>query len=89
MLAENLPAPAPLFTALSQQLAASDGLVFFSAALESAQRDHVFEFHCESEPLRMAEEAGLRVSRLVSDASVVSAQARFLPPATGMILRAR
>jgi SAM-dependent methyltransferase len=88
MLAEHLPEPRPLFRAISRQLSA-DGLVFFSAALESAQPDHVFEFHMESEPLRMAEEAGLRVSRLVSDASAVGVQARFLPRATAMILRAR
>ena len=89
MLAEHLPTPAPLFGALSRRLSGNDGLVFFSVALESAQRDHVFEFHRESEPLRMAEEAGLRVARLVSDASAVRAQVRFLPRATAMILRAR
>jgi 2-polyprenyl-3-methyl-5-hydroxy-6-metoxy-1,4-benzoquinol methylase len=88
MLAEHLPAPKPLFGAMSRYLS-PDGLVFFSAALESAQRDHVFEFHLESEPLRMAEEAGLRASRLVSDASAASAAAKFLPRATAMILRAR
>jgi SAM-dependent methyltransferase len=88
MLAEHLPTPAPLFPAISRQLA-PDGLVFFSAALESAQRDHVFEFHTESEPLRMAEESGLRASRLVSDASAVAAKAKFLPRSTAMILRAR
>jgi SAM-dependent methyltransferase len=88
MLAEHLPTPAPLFRAISRQLA-PDGLVFFSAALESAQRDHVFEFHTESEPLRMAEESGLRASRLVSDASAVPAKSKFLPRATAMILRAR
>ena len=88
MLAEHLPTPKPLFSAISTYLS-TDGLVFFSAALESAQRDHVFEFHMESEPLRMAEEAGLRVSRLVSDASAVPARSKFLPRATAMILRAR
>jgi 2-polyprenyl-3-methyl-5-hydroxy-6-metoxy-1,4-benzoquinol methylase len=88
MLAEHLPAPRALFAAIARRLTPG-GLVFFSAALESAQWDHVFEFHAESEPLRMAEQAGLRASRLVSDASVVAAQARFLPRATAMILRTR
>jgi SAM-dependent methyltransferase len=88
MLAEHLPTPAPLFPAIARQLAPG-GLVFFSVALESAQRDHVFEFHTESEPLRMAEESGLRASRLVSDASAVPAKSKFLPRATAMILRAR
>jgi 2-polyprenyl-3-methyl-5-hydroxy-6-metoxy-1,4-benzoquinol methylase len=88
MLAEHLPTPKPLFGAISGYLS-PEGLVFFSAALESAQRDHVFEFHMESEPLRMAEEAGLRISRLVSDASAVAARSKFLPRATAMILCAR
>jgi 2-polyprenyl-3-methyl-5-hydroxy-6-metoxy-1,4-benzoquinol methylase len=88
MLAEHLPAPKLLFDSLSAQTA-PQGLVFFSTALESAQRDHVFEFHRESEPLRMAEEAGLRVLRLASDASTAAAQARFLPRATAMVLQAR
>jgi 2-polyprenyl-3-methyl-5-hydroxy-6-metoxy-1,4-benzoquinol methylase len=88
MLAEHLPQPKPLFDALGAQTAPR-GLVFFSTALESAQRDHVFEFHRESEPLRLAEEAGLRVRRLVSDSSTAPPQARFLPRATAMVLQAR
>jgi len=88
MLAEHLPQPNPLFDSLAAQIA-PQGLVFFSTALESAQRDHVFEFHRESEPLRMAEEAGLHVLRLVSDSSATPPQARFLPRATAMLLQAR
>ena len=88
MLAEHLPAPAALLAAIARRLA-PEGLVFFSTALESAQRDHVFEFHAESEPLRLAEQAGLRTSRLISDASAVPLQAGFLPRAAAMILRRR
>lgn len=88
MLAEHLPTPKPLFDALAAQIA-PQGLVFFSTALESAQRDHVFEFHWESEPLRMAEEAGLRALRMISDASAATAPARFLPRATAILLQAR
>ena len=88
MLAEHLPDPKPLFTTISRQIAA-DGMVYFSTALESPQRDHVFEYNQESEPLRMAENAGLRVSKLVSDSSPVPPGARFLPRSTAMILRAR
>ncbi len=88
MLAEHLPQPKPLFDALGARIA-PHGLVFFSTALESAQRDHVFEFHRESEPLKLAEEAGLRVRRLVSDSSAAPPQARFLPRATAMVLQAR
>jgi 2-polyprenyl-3-methyl-5-hydroxy-6-metoxy-1,4-benzoquinol methylase len=88
MLAEHLSDPKPLFKTISHQLA-QEGLVFFSTALESPQRDHVFEYNRESEPLRMAEAAGLRASRLASDASAVRPGSRFLPRATAMILRSR
>ncbi len=88
MLAEHLSDPKPLFSTISRQIA-SDGMVYFSTALESPQRDHVFEYNRESQPLEMAENAGLRVSRMVSDASAVPPGTRFLPRSTAMILRAR
>jgi 2-polyprenyl-3-methyl-5-hydroxy-6-metoxy-1,4-benzoquinol methylase len=88
MLAEHLEDPRPLFEAIAHHLA-DDGIVFFSTALESAQRDHTFEFHRESEPLKMAEEVGLRVTKLVCDAGSPVPGGRFLPRALGMILRKR
>jgi 2-polyprenyl-3-methyl-5-hydroxy-6-metoxy-1,4-benzoquinol methylase len=88
MLAEHLSDPKPLFKTISHQVL-SDGLVFFSTALESPQRDHVFEYNEESQPLQMAERAGLRVSRLASDASATPPGFRFKPRATAMILRSR
>ena len=88
MLAEHLWDPKPLFSTLANRVA-PEGLVFFSTALESPQRDHVFEYNWESQPLQMAEAAGLRASRLASDASAVPAGSRFLPRATAMILRGR
>ena len=88
MLAEHLEDPRPLFEVIAHHLA-DDGLVFFSTALESAQRDHTFEFHHESEPIKMAEEVGLRVTRLVCDAGTPAPGGRFLPRALGMILRRR
>jgi 2-polyprenyl-3-methyl-5-hydroxy-6-metoxy-1,4-benzoquinol methylase len=88
MLAEHLPDPKPLFAAIARNIA-PDGIAFFSTALESPQRDHVFEFNRESQPLQMAEGAGLRVSRLVSDAAAVPTGSRFLPRSTAMILRSR
>jgi 2-polyprenyl-3-methyl-5-hydroxy-6-metoxy-1,4-benzoquinol methylase len=88
MLAEHLWDPKPLFQSISRQIA-PDGLVFFSTALESPQRDHVFEYNQESQPLQMAETAGLRVSRMVSDAAAVAPGTRFLPRSTAMILRSR
>jgi 2-polyprenyl-3-methyl-5-hydroxy-6-metoxy-1,4-benzoquinol methylase len=88
MLAEHLSSPKPLFVALAKRIS-PHGSVFFSTALESAQRDHVFEYHRESEPLLMAEEVGLRAGRLISDSSLVPAGSRFLPRATAMILQLR
>ena len=88
MLAEHLSDPKPLFKTISHQVL-PDGLVFFSTALESPQRDHVFEYNEESQPLQMAERAGLRVSRLASDASATPTGFRFKPRATAMILRSR
>ncbi len=86
MLAEHLVDPKPLFRTMSQWVA-DDGIVFFSTALESPQRDHVFEYNWESEPLQMAETERLRVTRLVSDAGTVPRGSRFVPRATAMILR--
>lgn len=88
MLAEHLEDPRPLFRIIAHHLA-DDGLAFFSTAIESAQRDHTFEFHQESEPLKMAEGVGLRVTRLVSDAGNPVPGGRFLPRALGMLLRRR
>ena len=88
MLAEHLPEPKPLFSAMSRNTS-KNGIVFFSTAIESAQRDHVFEFHQESQPLQMAEMEGFRVSHLISEASAVPPGARFLPRAAAMILRLR
>jgi 2-polyprenyl-3-methyl-5-hydroxy-6-metoxy-1,4-benzoquinol methylase len=88
MLAEHLEDPRPLFRVLAHHLA-DDGLVFFSTALESAQRDHTFEFHHESEAVKMAEEVGFRVTRLVCDSGNPVPGGRFLPRALGMVLRRR
>ncbi len=88
MLAEHLESPQSLLAAIARRVAPT-GAVFFSTALESAQRDHVYEFNHESEPIRLAEDAGLRVQRLVSDGGATGAHVRFQPRATAMILQAR
>ncbi|MGA2071917.1 MAG: methyltransferase domain-containing protein [Terriglobia bacterium] len=88
MLAEHLEDPRPLFRTISRLLA-KDGLAFFSTAIESAQRDHIYEYNHESEPMKMAEEFGLRATRLVSDAGAPLPGTRFLPRAMAMILRHR
>ena len=88
MLAEHLEDPRPLFKAMSHHLS-DDGFAFFSTALESAQRDHIFEYHHESEAIKMAEDVGLRVTRLVCDANTPPPGARFLPRSLALILRRR
>jgi SAM-dependent methyltransferase len=88
MLAEHLEDPRALFAVLGHHLA-DDGMVFFSTALESAQRDHTYEFHHESELVKMAEEVGLRVTRLACDAGIPTPGGRFLPRALAMVLRRR
>ena len=80
MLAEHLQDSRPLFASLANHCP-PDG-VFFSTALESAQRDHTFEFHHESEPVKMAEEVGSCVARLVSDAGLLAPGA-FSPACVG------
>jgi 2-polyprenyl-3-methyl-5-hydroxy-6-metoxy-1,4-benzoquinol methylase len=86
MLAEHLERPEPLFEVIAHHLA-PDGIAFFSTALESPQRDHVYEFHNESEPIAMAERAGMRVTRMISDGSVERQSAdRFRPRALAMLL---
>jgi 2-polyprenyl-3-methyl-5-hydroxy-6-metoxy-1,4-benzoquinol methylase len=89
MLAEHLPQPKPLFSAMGRMVS-KEGLVFFSTALESAQRDHVYEFNQESQPLQLAEEAGLRAAEMVSDAATSSvSKGRFLPRAAATIFQRR
>lgn len=85
MLAEHLQSPRALFASISRNLKPG-GLAFFSTALESPQRDHVYEFHNESEAILMAEEVGLRVVRLVSDSGNRLPGGRFLPRAMAMVL---
>jgi SAM-dependent methyltransferase len=88
MVAEHLEDPRPLFRAMAHHLS-EDGLAFFSTALESAQRDHVYEFHHESEAVKMAEDVGLRVTRLICDANTPPPGSKFLPRSLAMILRRR
>lgn len=85
MLAEHLTDPRPLFDLVARILA-PDGLAFVSTALESPQRDHVYEFHHESEAIGMAEAAGLRVVRMVCDAEPSAEGGRFSPRSLAMVL---
>ena len=88
MLAEHLVDPRPLFASVSRFLAPG-GLAYVSTALESPQRDHIYEFHHESEPMRMAEDAGLRVVRMSCDAASRKEGERFTARALAMVLEHR
>ncbi len=85
MLAEHLEDPRPLFASIRGALRPG-GLAFVSTAIESAQDDHVYEFHHESEPAKMAEDVGLRVRRMVSDRGSAIAGGRYIPRAVAMVL---
>jgi hypothetical protein len=86
MLAEHLPEPRLMFEAVASRLKPT-GTAFIGAALESAQKDHIHEFHRESELILLAENAGLRVKRLISDTSAnLPPGARFNPRALAMVL---
>lgn len=88
MLAEHLFDPRPMFEAVAARLKPG-ARAYISTALESAQPDHVFEFHRESEPILLAEEFGLRVVRLVSDRAGQATESGFLPRAIAMIVELR
>jgi 2-polyprenyl-3-methyl-5-hydroxy-6-metoxy-1,4-benzoquinol methylase len=85
MLAEHLNEPQILLSMIKNRLA-PNGIVYFSTALESFQRDHVYEFNNESEPIIMAEKAGLRVIKLICDGTKKNKNQKFNPRALAMIL---
>lgn len=87
MLAEHLVAPEALFETIAHHLAPR-GRCFFGTALESAQRDHVFEFKSEGQVIAMAERCNLRVAEMIS-AGVRRPGARFRPRALAAILEHR
>ena len=87
MLAEHLHEPERLFRTIAHHLS-SDGICFFSTAIESAQRDHVFEFKSEAQVMSMAADAGLRVSELISDGPRRPG-AKYWPRALAAILEHR
>lgn len=85
MLAEHLREPGLLFDSLSARLAPG-GRCFCSVALESAQRDHVFEFHQESEVVAMAEASGLRAVETLSCGARPDTAAKYRPRAMALLL---
>lgn len=87
MLAEHLHEPQRLFRTIAHHLS-SEGICFFSTAIESAQKDHVFEFRTEAQVMTMAAEAGLRVCELISDGPRRPG-AKYRPRALAAILEHR
>ncbi|MBV6633832.1 MAG: class I SAM-dependent methyltransferase [Alphaproteobacteria bacterium] len=83
MLAEHLPEPQKMFHGVADRLKPT-GTAFIGAALESAQRDHIYEFHRESELVVMAETAGLRVEKLLSERAKHRNRGKFSPRALAM-----
>jgi 2-polyprenyl-3-methyl-5-hydroxy-6-metoxy-1,4-benzoquinol methylase len=85
MLAEHLQDPRPLLASVKHMLKPG-GICFFSTALESAQKDHVCEFHTESEVLAMLEASGLRVRQMVSNGLPLQPFQTYQPRALAAIV---
>lgn len=88
MIAEHLEDPRLLIDSVAGSLA-SDGIAYFSTALESPQPDHIYEFNRESEVLLMVEAAGLRVKKMVSERGPRVPNQRFSARSMAMILEHR
>jgi SAM-dependent methyltransferase len=88
-VAEHLEDPQRLFNNMAANLR-TRGLGFLIAALTAAEVDHICEFRRESEPIAMAEGAGLRVVATYSSSPVdYPDDRRFLPRSMGLVLQKR
>lgn len=87
MLAEHLHEPQRLFHTIAHHLH-PQGICFFSTAIQSAQKDHVFEFRTEAQVMALAAEADLRVADLISDGPRRPG-AKYRPRALAAILEHR
>lgn len=88
-LIEHLERPDKLF-AVIRHLLKPDGSAFVTGAITAAQVDHIYEFRYESELVRMAEAAGLRVAETFSGSPRRTLpNARFLPRSMLLIVRKR
>lgn len=78
-LVEHLEDPKHLFSVIGHLLR-PNGVAFVTAALTAAQVDHIYEINFESEVLRLAESAGLRViESLSANPRRVLRNASFIP----------
>jgi len=88
-LLEHLETPDRLLLNLSRNLKPR-AYAFVTLALTAAEYDHIFEFQRESEPIRMAEDAGFRVVEMLSSApESARPTAHFLPRSMAMVLQKR
>jgi hypothetical protein len=84
-----LEQPEKLFAVL-RHLLRPGGQAFLTGALTAAQVDHIYEFRYESELVKMAEDAGLRVTDTFSGAPRRTLpNARFLPRSMLLVMRRR
>jgi SAM-dependent methyltransferase len=88
-LIEHLERPEKLF-AVIRHLLKPGGSAFVTGAITAAQVDHIYEFRYESELVRMAEVAGLRVVETFSGAPRRTLpNAQFLPRSMLLIVQKR
>jgi ubiquinone/menaquinone biosynthesis C-methylase UbiE len=88
-LLEHLERPQECFSVIGRLLRPG-GRAFITAALTSAQVDHIYEFRHESELYCMAEQAGLHVAESLSAMPRRRLpHARFLPRAMGLVAEKR
>jgi SAM-dependent methyltransferase len=88
-LVEHLERPEKLFEVIRHLLRPS-APAFITGAITAAQVDHIYEFRYESELVRMAEAAGLRVTETFSGAPHRTLpNARFLPRSMLLIVQKR
>jgi hypothetical protein len=88
-LVEHLERPEKLFEVI-RHLLKPGSQAFVTGAITAAQLDHIYEFRYESELVRMAEAAGLRVTETFSGAPRRTLpNARFLPRSMLLIVQKR
>ncbi|WP_237559941.1 class I SAM-dependent methyltransferase [Desulfohalovibrio reitneri] len=88
-LAEHLEQPRVLFERVAAALK-EGGHAFMTVALTAAEVDHIFEMRRESEPVLMAEDAGLRLVNAFSASPRNYPRERsFLPRSMALVLQKR
>ncbi|MFC1584237.1 class I SAM-dependent methyltransferase [Fibrobacterota bacterium] len=88
-LMEHLERPEEVLNNISRNLK-ERCFAFVTCGLTGAEIDHIFEFKRESEPILMAEQAGLRVVRMFSASpSRVLQKRKYLPRSLAMVVQKR